>query len=305
MGRWVSKHLVEKGHDVRVLDNLANSTEANIESFRRDLGGFIVGDIKDVNLLETLFKEKFDVCIHLAAAINVQESIDNPRKNFDNNVTGTFNVLEECRKHKTRIVFMSSALVYATAAADQIINEEHPLNPSCPYAATKIFGEKMVQAYHKTYDLPTVILRPFSIYGPWQRSDSEGGVMSIFIDRKLKNETINIFGDGQQSRDFFYIEDCAEFIALAAFSDNVNGEVLNAGFGNKVKIKDLALIISADRTNVRCVEHHHPHAEIMHMKADSEKARRLLGWEPKTSLEEGIARTARWLTQRPIGSVES
>ena len=298
MGRWVSKHLVDQGHDVRILDNLANCTEENVREFRKDLGEFVVGDIKDRNVLVQFFKNGPEVCIHLAAAINVQESIDNPRKCFEDNVVGTFNVIEECRSHRCRIVFISSALVYATADEDETITEDHPLNPSCPYAVTKITGEKMVIAYHRTYDLPAVILRPFSIYGPWQRSDSEGGVMSIFINNKLNNEPLQVFGNGEQSRDFIYIEDCAEFIAMSAFSEETNGETLNAGSGNEVKINELARMILDGKTDVRFVKHHHAYAEIMHMRSDSSKAKKILGWEPKTSLEEGIRRTTEWLESR-------
>src|SRR3989339_512674 len=112
MGRWVSKNLVEKGHNVWVLDNFANCTRENIEEFSGKIAELIEGDIKDKSLLAKLFANNFDVCIHLAASINVQESIDEPEKCFNNNVVGTFNVLEECRRSGTKMLFMSSALVY-------------------------------------------------------------------------------------------------------------------------------------------------------------------------------------------------
>ena len=295
MGRWVTKCLIDKGNKIWILDNLSNCTENSIKEFQSKLEGFVKRDIKDKALLSKLFGNNFEICIHLAAAINVQESIDNPGKCFNNNVVGTFNVLDECRKHSTKMVFMSSALVYETAQNGQTITEDHPLNPSCPYTASKIFGEQLVISYYKTYDLPIVILRPFSIYGPWQRSDSEGGVMSIFIDRKLKGEPIEVFGNGEQSRDFFYVEDCAEFIAKAAFSDKAIGQVFNVGSGQEIKIKDLARKIGAGAVHIRFVKHHHQHAEIMSMRADSRKAKEILGWQPKTSLEEGISKTTEWL----------
>lgn len=295
MGRWLAKYLVEAAHKVWILDNLSNSGEKNIEEFRSRLADFVIGDIKDKELLAKLFKHNFDVCFHLAAAINVQESIDNPQKCFSDNVTGTFNVLEECRKKNTKIVFVSSALVYATSKKGKSIQEGYFLNPSCPYAASKIFGEQLTIAYYKTYNLPAVILRPFSIYGPWQRSDSEGGVMSIFIDRKLKNKPIEVFGDGRQGRDFFYIEDCIEFILKAAFSQKAVGQIFNAGSGQEVKIKSLAKMITNGNTKIKFVKHHHPHAEIMCMRADSAKAEKILGWKRKTSLEQGINKTIDWL----------
>lgn len=298
MGRWVSKNLVDKGYKVWIFDNLSNCTENNIQEFRDKLGGFVIGDIKEREPLSRLFENNFEMCIHLAATVNVQESIDNPEKCFNNNITGTFRVLEECRKYNTKIIFVSSALIYQTAKDGQRTTEDHSLNPSCPYTVSKIFGENLVISYHKTYKLPTVILRPFSIYGPWQRSDSEGGVMSIFIDRKLRGSPIEVFGNGNQGRDFFYIEDCAEFIVRAAFSDQAVGKTLNAGSGQETKIKDLAKLIANGNVDIRFVNHHHSHAEIMNMCADSRKAEKILGWKARVSLEEGINRTTEWLKTR-------
>jgi len=295
MGRWVAKTLLDQGHQVWLLDDLSNGSEANIAEFRNKLAGFVAGDIKDRSLLARLFENKFDVCLHLAAAINVQDSIDNPDKCFNNNVVGTFNVLEACRQYKTKLVFMSSALIYQSAQPGRAIAEEHPLNPSCSYAASKIFGENMALSYYKTYGLPVVILRPFSIFGPWQRTDSEGGVVSIFLDKKLKGEPLKVYGDGEQSRDFFYIEDCAEFIVRAAFADQAVGQIFNAGSGREVKIKDLAQLIAAGQAEISFIDHHHPHAEIMSMRADSEKAGRLLNWVPQRTLEAGLQRTAEWI----------
>jgi len=295
MGRWTAKNLLDKGHKVWILDNLSNGSEKNIEEFKDKLEDFVVGDIKDKVLISNLFDNNFDICIHFAAAISVQESIDNPEKTFNNNCLGTFNVLEQCRKHNTKMIFSSSALVYKTAEPDQRIAEEHPLYASCPYTASKINGENLVMAYSKTYNLPVVILRPFSIYGPYQRSDSEGGVMSIFINKKLNGEPLEVFGDGEQERDFFYIEDCAEFITKAAFSDKAIGQVFNAGSGTRMKINDLAKKIAEDKSEIKFVEHHHPHAEIMNMCSDSSKAERILGWKSTINLKQGINKTTQWL----------
>lgn len=295
MGRWVAKNFIEKGHKVWILDNFSNCTENNIEEFRNKLGGFIKGDIKNKLLLSKLFKNNFETCVHLAAAINVQESINNPKKCFDNNVIGTFNLLEECKKYNTKMVFISSALIYETAKDGQAIREDHPLNPSCPYTASKICGENLVISYYRTYNLPIIILRPFSIYGPWQKSDSEGGVMSIFISSKLKCKPLEVFGNGQQGRDFFYVEDCAEFIVRASFSPKAIGEVINAGYGQEIKIKELAERIAASKVKIKFVKHHHQHAEIISMRADSSKAKRILDWEPRISFEEGVNKLTEWL----------
>ena len=295
MGRWVARNLIGKGHDVWIMDNFSNCSEENIKEFRGMLQAVVKADIKVRASLSKLFENNFDMCIHLAATINVQESIDNPDKCFDNNVVGTFYVLDECRKYNTKIIFVSSALIYEKANDGQAIVEDHPLNPSCPYAASKIAGEELVTAYFKTYNLPMVILRPFSIYGPWQRCDSEGGVMSIFIDRNIKGQQLEVFGDGEQSRDFFYVDDCAEFIVRAAFSDKAIGEIFNAGSGQEIKIKNLASKIAKRSIPIRFIEHHHLFAEIMRMRADSSKAREVLGWKNKINLDDGIENTKKWL----------
>lgn len=296
MGRWAAKNLLLKGHNIWILDNLSNGSEKNIEEFKNQLQGFVKGDIKDKELLSKLFGENnFDICVHFAAAIDVQESIDNPEKCFNDNCLGTFNVLEQCRRHNTKMVFASSALVYKTSEPGKKITEEYPLFASCPYVASKIFGENIVMSYFKTYNLPIVILRPFSIYGPFQRSDSEGGVISIFINKNLKRRPLEIFGTGEQERDFFYIEDCAEFVARACFRDKAVGQVFNAGYGAGIKIKDLAEKIAGNETEIKFVKHHHPHAEIMNMAADSRKAENLLDWHPTINLEQGIEKTTQWL----------
>lgn len=298
MGLWLSKYFVDNGYKVWILDNLSNSSERNIKEFKDKLSGLIIADVRDKLKLAEVFAMGFDICLHLAAMINVQDSIDNPADCFENNITGTFNVLEECRKHNTKMVFISSALIYESAKRGQKINEEHPLNPSCPYAASKIFGENLAMSYYKTYKLPVVILRPFNIYGPWQKSNSEGGVINVFIERRIKGRPLEIFGDGRQGRDFFYVEDCAEFIGRAAGSEKAVGRTFNAGSGREVKIKDLAEIISEGKAEVKFVKHHHPHAEIMNMAADSASAENVLGWMAKTTLEEGIHRTAEWLKKQ-------
>ncbi|MBU2540205.1 GDP-mannose 4,6-dehydratase [Patescibacteria group bacterium] len=295
MGRWTAKNLLDKGHKVWILDNLSNGFEKNVEEFKDKLEELVIGDIKDRKLVSNLFKNNFDICIHFAAAIDVQESIDNPEKCFNDNCLGTFNILEECRRHNVKMVFASSALVYKKIEPGQKIAEGHSLNPSCPYTASKINGEDIIMSYFKTYNLPVVILRPFSIYGPYQRSDSEGGVMSIFINKKLKGEPLEVFGDGKQGRDFFYIEDCAEFIVKACFNDKAIGEIFNAGSGIELKIKDLAEKIADNKVEVKFIKHHHPHAEIMNMCADSSKAENILGWKPIINLEQGINKTTQWL----------
>jgi nucleoside-diphosphate-sugar epimerase len=214
---------------------------------------------------------------------------------FENDVVGTFNLLEEAKKINARFVFMSTCMVYDTASSHGAISESHPTKAASPYAGAKLAAENMVQSYYHAFGLPTVILRPFNTYGPYQKTTGEGGVVSIFIRKELDGEVLNICGDGTQTRDFLYVEDCADFVVRAAMSDRCIGEIINAGSGQDITINDLANLICRDTSRIQHVNHIHPQSEIATLVCDRSKARRLLGWEPRTSLEEGIEKTSEFI----------
>ena len=296
IGRWVVKRLLEDKHHVWVLDDLSNGRIENLDEFKNDpLLKITIGDIKDTKVLSELFMNDFDICFHLAASIIVQDSIDNPKGTFDNDVIGTFNVLEEAKKSNTKFIFMSTCMVYDTASANVAIAETHPTKAASPYAGAKLAGENMVQSYYHAYGLPTIIVRPFNTYGPFQKSTGEGGVVSVFTQRYLSGEVLNIYGDGTQTRDLMYVEDCADFVVRAGYSDAVNGELLNAGLGEDISVNDLAALICDDKKRIKHVKHIHPQSEIPKLVCDYSKAKRILGWEPKTSLVKGIGLMKEWL----------
>lgn len=190
---------------------------------------------------------------------------------------------------------MSTCMVYDKASMGGAISETHPTKAASPYAGAKLAGENITQSYYHTYGLPTVILRPFNTYGPCQKSTGEGGVISIFIQKELDSDALNIYGDGTQTRDLMYVEDCAEFVVEAAYSDKVNGKILNAGLGKDITINDLAGIICKDKKRIRNIKHIHPQSEILKLLCDYSRTRKLMGWEPKTSLKEGINKTREWM----------
>lgn len=295
IGRWVVKKLLDLENQVSVLDNYSNSSSKNIDDFKDNPGfNMIGGDIVDKKKLSKIFNNGVDVCIHLAASIIVQDSIDNPGKTFENDVIGTFNVLEEARKYDTKFVFMSTCMVYDTALGGAI-SEMHPTKAASPYAGAKLAGENMVQSYYHAYGLPAVILRPFNTYGPYQKSSGEGGVVSVFLNKELKGEVLNIYGNGMQTRDLMYVEDCADFVVRAAFSDKANGEILNAGSGRDITINSLAELICKDKERIKHVTHIHPQSEIQKLLCNYSKARKLLDWEPETDLKIGIKKTRDWI----------
>ncbi len=296
IGRWVVKKLLFDGHRVTALDDLSNGRLMNIDEFRDNPDFlFIEGDIKDRGVLEKVFAGGFDLVYHLAASINVQDSIDDPRTTYDNDVTGTFNVLEECRRQGIKMVFMSTCMVYERSLDETGISEEHPVKPASPYAASKLSGEALTLSYYYAYGLPTVVVRPFNTYGPFQKSSGEGGVVAIFIQGDLEGKDLNIYGDGTQTRDLLYVEDCADFVIAAGMDSRANGQLLNAGLGRDVSINELASLICKNKQRIKHVPHIHPQSEIPKLLCNYEKAQALLSWQPQVSLEEGIARTREWI----------
>jgi len=296
IGRWVVEKLLAQGHRVTALDNLSNGRLMNIDEFRDNPDFlFIKGDIKERDALEKVFAGGFDLVYHLAASINVQDSIDDPRTTFDNDVTGTFNVLEECRRHGIKMVFMSTCMVYERSLDEAGISEIHPVKPASPYAASKLSGEALTLSYYYAYGLPTVVVRPFNTYGPFQKSSGEGGVVAIFIQHDLEGKDLNIYGEGTQTRDLLYVEDCADFVITAGMDSRADGQLLNAGLGRDVSINELASLICKNKQRIKHVPHIHPQSEIEKLLCNYEKAQALLDWQAQISLEEGIARTRDWI----------
>ncbi len=296
IGRWVVQELLDRDHTVRGLDNLSNGSRRNVAAFESNPRfNLIEGDVCDVEAVESLFGDEVDACIHLAAEIDVQESLVDPQSHFDANVIGTQNVLEACRRTDTRLGLVGTCMVYDMAESASGISELHPVKPASPYAGSKLAAENLAESYYHGYDLPVVILRPFNTYGPFQKTGMAGGVVSIFTSRDIDGEPLKIFGDGTQSRDLLYATDCARFITEGTFCQEATGEVLNAGTGSDISINDLAELIATDGTEITHVEHHHPQSEVQTLRCDPTKAMAMLDWEPEVSLEEGVSRLRTWL----------
>ncbi|RYD03468.1 hypothetical protein N752_20015 [Desulforamulus aquiferis] len=274
IGRWVVEVLIKDGHQVWVVDNFSNGSYQNIKEFIQNKEiYFQKADINDLETIDNIFKNKLDICYHLAASINVQDSIDDPQTTFNNDTIGTFNILEKCRLYNVKMVFMSTCMVYDKAFDQKGIAEKHPTKPASPYAGSKIAAENMVLSYYYAYSLPIVIVRPFNTYGPFQKSGGEGGVVAIFIKNKLAGKKLMIYGDGTQTRDLLYVEDCARFVVKAGYSKQVNGQIVNAGLGEDISINQLASLIVEDPSQIQHVAHIHPQSEIPRLLCNYDKAK--------------------------------
>ena len=299
IGRWVVAELLDREYEVVAVDNFQKGTPENVAAFRDD-GRFtlVEGDVRDSDTVEDVFDDGVEACLHLAAEIDVHESLENPGAHFETNVVGTRHVLEACRRHDARLGLVGTCMVYDVADADGGIDETHPVKPASPYAGTKLAAENLAESYYHGYDLPVTVLRPFNTYGPYQRTGNAGGVVSIFTSLDIEGETLQIYGDGTQTRDLLYATDCARFVVEGTFHDDAVGEVINAGTGSDISINDLAELIASEGTDIEHVEHHHPQSEVAKLQCDPSKAKELLDWEAEVSLEEGIDRLRTWLRTR-------
>lgn len=296
IGRWVVDELLDRGCTVTGLDNFSNGSRRNVAAFTDNPAFSLVdGDIRDPSAVDSLITDDVDACLHLAAEIDVQESLDDPESHFQTNVVGTQNVLEACRRTDTRLGVVGTCMVYDMVDSNDGIDESHPVKPASPYAGSKLAAENLAESYYHGYDLPVTILRPFNTYGPFQKTGMAGGVVSIFTDRDLRGKQLKIFGDGSQTRDLLYATDCARFIVDATFSDAAIGEVINAGTGSDVSINELAELIASDGTEITHVEHHHPQSEVQKLRCDATKAKEILGWQPRVPLEDGVERIREWM----------
>lgn len=321
IGRWVVERLLQNEWSVVTLDDYSNGRRENLAPLHGARLETIEGDIKSDAVLDATFgRGPFDVVFHLAASIQVQRSIDDPVPTFRNDAEGTLRVLEAVRAQyfrqngldpdtrkfdfdrdvprlkirSPRVACMSTCMVY-DLAGDAPIAETHPYRPASPYAAAKIGSDMLALSYFHAYRMPVTVVRPFNTYGPFQKSDSEGGVVAIFLKRDLDNQRLLVKGSGTQTRDLLYVEDCADFVIRGAMSEQAEGEIINCGTGRDISINELATLCCSEGNAVEHVAHDHPQAEIARLRADAAKAKRLLGWSPKVSLEEGLQKTREWL----------
>jgi UDP-glucose 4-epimerase len=296
---FVGSHLCEKyikdGHTVLCLDNFLSGSLDNIKHLL-DYKNFklIKGDIRDKELLAHLV-DGVDYIFHLAAQIHVNRSIIEPELTWDINVMGTQNILEAARFHDIkRVIHASSSEVYGSAQyAPQ--DELHPLDAPHPYGASKTAGDRMCFAYQVAYNMDIAIVRPFNIFGPRQKDKGYGGVIAVFARRVLSNTPPVVYGDGAQSREYTYIDDIVDAYDRALRYPNPIKGPLNIGTGEEVTILDLALkIIKLCGKELSPVFDKPRISELGRLVSDSSKARKLLNWEAKITIDEGLKKFMDW-----------
>ena len=281
---FIGSYLVRRLIDLK---NISRIVVLDIKDCEYENVDFIRMDIRDKNIAYIM--HNIDIVIHLAALIDVRESVLNPNLYHDINVNGTLNILDSCIKnHVSKIIFTSSAAVYGNPMYLPI-DEKHPLNPLSPYGASKAASELYISAYHYSYNIDAVIFRLFNVYG-YGQSSKYAGVIKIFMENALKNGPLEIFGDGFQTRDFIYVEDVIDAIVKSMKMD-IDFNIFNIGSGKSLSINSLAKIFSKILDRELKIIHSKPRkGDIRHSYANIDKAKKILGWVPKTSIEDGLRR---------------
>jgi len=289
IGSNIVDALVEKGHEVIVVDNLSSGKKENLN----DEADFYQLDIREKEL-EKVFKEnEITHVIHHAAQIDVQHSIKDPLSDAQNNILGTINLLECCRDYKVKkIIYASSAAVYGEP--DYLpVDEEHPIKAMSPYGISKHTPEHYIKMYSELYDLKYTIFRYANVYGPRQDPKGEGGVVSIFVDQMLAEKRPMIFGDGEQTRDFIYVSDLVKANLMAL--DRGDNVLVNISTESRDSVNDLVEYLNQILPyDLDPVYKEARQGDIRHSSLAKEKAEELLGWTPDYDFKAGLEKTVEY-----------
>jgi len=290
IGSHIATRLVELGHQVRVIDNLSAGHRKNLEH----LAGrheFVEGDLRDADTCVRAC-ERIEVVFHEAALGSVPKSVEEPRPSHDCNIGGTFNILLAAVKHKVRrFVYAGSSSAYG----DTEVSPKHEgltPRPMSPYAVQKLTGEHYCRAFFECYGLQTITLRYFNVFGARQDPKSRyAAVIPAFVTSVLRGESPVVYGDGEQSRDFTYIDNVVDGNILAMNAPATKGETINVACGGQITINQtLTAINRLLGTNIKAKYEPARAGDVRHSCADISLAKKLLHFEPKISFEDGLKR---------------
>jgi UDP-glucose 4-epimerase len=288
IGSTLTRLLLERGYEVRVFDNLSSGSREHLDGLDVEL---VLGDVRDLDALRAAC-DGADAMFHLAAGAGVVDSIENPIDNFDLNARGTLLALWAAKNAGLRrFVFSSSNAPLGDNAYPA--SEDKPVAPLSPYGAGKATGEAYCSAFHGAYGFEAVAVRFSNAYGP--RSGRKSNVIPLFIRQIMAGETLTIYGDGTQTRDFVFVSDLANGLIRAAEAPGVGGEIFQLASGVETSLNDLVAMLAEVSGRQPEVQHEPPRAgEIQRNYSLVDKARERLGHAPEVALADGLARTWEW-----------
>lgn len=288
IGSFVAETFFKEGHDVYIIDNLSTGNKGNVEFKHK----YFELNVEDPRCEEVFNSNRFDIVIHLAAQVNVGTSMENPYLDCQSNVLGLANILQLSKKYGVKkVVFASSAAVYG-------LNEDIPLkedalcDPLSPYGMNKWVGELYCKKWNEVFGMETLCFRFSNVFGPKQGTIGEGGVISIFINNVLEGKELQVFGDGEQTRDFIYVEDVA-YAIYRGVEYNLNG-IYNLSTNTETSVNDFihTLEVMAD---VKTVIYNEPkQGDIKYSRLDNTRIKKELDWVPLHNFQEGLEKTYEW-----------
>ncbi len=304
MGSHLTEKLLQLGARVAVLVRGSSVSGTykyelkNIAHLKPQLSRIIAVNISSNDTVSLVKKLNPEVIFHLAADAYVPYSFDHPFEVMATNLHGTMNILHAAMRcsRLERVVCTSSSEIYGTAQKPSI-NEEHPLNPTSPYAASKVAADRVAFSYHLTYGLPVAIIRPFNTYGPRHTYD----VIPKFIDLAVKGQPITIYGSGEQSRDFTYVDDMIRAFLVMGEHKAAIGRAVNFGTGTHININRIAeLITSLSGSSSKIAHIKKRMSEVQKLLCDPRLASKLFGWKAEIGIREGLKRNIEWHLQNRV-----
>jgi UDP-glucose 4-epimerase len=299
IGSQVADGYLREGHEVVVLDSLVHGRRENVPEGAR----FVEADIRSPEAARLVEEGGFDILNHHAAQMDVRVSVQEPLFDLDVNLAGTLNLLEAARRGGVkRVLFISSGGVVYGEPETRPTPEDAPKGPQSPYGVTKLTGEYYLSYYHQVHGLEYVALRYSNVYGPRQDPHGEAGVVAIFSTRLLERKPLTLFGDGMQTRDYVFVEDVVAANLLLTRAElpparSIDERGFNVGTGEETSVNELARLLK-EVSGIEEPVHHAPAraGELKHSSLDASRLR-ALGWQPRTSLSDGLGRTFRWIAE--------
>jgi nucleoside-diphosphate-sugar epimerase len=287
IGSHLFYFLKGEGHKVVGIDNFSHACGRKMDEVKW-------ADVRYYKDIED-YVSNVDIVYHLAAQIHVDKSIDHVEETLDVNIMGTYNILEACRKYGKRLIFASTSEVYG---GEGVQDEGSPTYAQSPYAVSKLAGDKLAGNYHELYGVRLVRMRNFNTFGPWQNQGAYGAVIPIFVRHALEGKQLPIFGDGEQKRDFMYIDDAIYGYKIATdFMHGFEGEPVNIGSGKTISINELGqLICNIIGTPFRPKYLQARPGEVKQLQADISLIKKM-GYRPVVGLEQGLEKYIEWYKQ--------
>jgi dTDP-glucose 4,6-dehydratase len=299
-GSHLCEVLLAIGHQVTILNTLSVAAKHNMRHFAaNELADIVFGSVTDAELVSKTAREH-DVIFHLAANINVDKSLQDPRSFLETNVLGTYHVLEAAREHGSRVIFASTCEVYGdghSLAPDALLDETAELRPNSPYAASKAAADRLCYSYYRSHGLDVTMVRPFNIFGERQKSGAFGALIPILVRRAIAGHDLTVFGDGSATRDYLHVSDVVEAYRLVLQSPNLTGRAINFASGTNTSVRDIAEYIAA-KFSARVVQGPARPGEVTRFPA-SIAAAKSIGFAPKIGIWAGIDRYIEWVKEQP------